>query len=319
MTLAPFPLDRRRTALAIMYRNNDFIADIVMPRRPVPGRRFTWKEYRIEDAINTLHTEVGRTGRPQQVEFGFDEHEGRCRDYALEDPVPQRDVMDSRGTDYDPLDTATQHLVNWMELDRERRVASVVFDTNSYSPSNVITLAAASDKFDNYTLDPATPANESDPVNVISEAVDSMFAPPTHMVMGRNTYRIMAQHPKIVSAFHGNEGRYGMVPPEFLGQLFQIPNVVVGQAWTNSVARGQGTSPVRLWDQDIAILRIDPTANIESGMTWGMTAQNENRQIFSYFDENIGVYGGTKVRIVESLLEVVAAPEYGFLIKAAHD
>jgi len=315
MPLAQFPVDRRRTAIAIQYTNEELISDIVLPRKPVGGERFDWKQYRLDEAFKRVDTLVGRTGQVQNVEFGFDMREGRTKDYGLQNPVPQKDI-DNSGPGYDPLDENTEHITNWMLLDRELRVVNTVFNTNNYPAGNLMTLAGA-DQFSNYTIDPTTPATESDPIGVLEEAKSVMIAKPNMAIMGENTWGWIRRHPKMISAYHGNDGRNGLVPRAFFEEMFNM-QLVVGSAWLDTNRPGMPANLSRLWDHDIALLRIDPTATVQSGMTWGLTAQWGARRTYNWFDQDIGLDGGRYVRVGEHLQEIVTAPMFGFLIKDVH-
>lgn len=297
---APFPVDRRRTAIAIAWQNNNLIADEIM-RRVRGGARFTWRKYRIGEAFRIPDTRVGRASRPNEVEFGFDEFEGATQDYGLEDPIPQKDI-DNAPTDYDPLDNATTNLTNLVMLDRERRVANVVF--NPANHANTITLAGTSQ-----FSDPA-----SDPITVIGNLLDAMVMRANTMVLGRTTFTALARHPAIVAAYHANEGGKGIVPREFIAKLFEMDRVFVGSAWADYTRRGQAPTRSRLWNQHLGLLHLDFSANLQNGVTWGMTVQNGSRVTMRWEDRNIGLKGGQRVRVGEEVEEIVTAPELGALI-----
>lgn len=316
MPLANHPVDRRRSAIAIRYMNESLIHRIVMPPVPAGGERFTWFKYRSGEAFRTVNSLVGRTGQVQDIEFGYDEVEGRTKDYGLQTPVPQKDIDNAPAGSGDILDQKTEMVTQWVELDREKRVADTVFDINNYATSNRLTLSGAG-QFSNYTLDTDTPANESNPIGVIETAKRTMLARPNLCIMGEDTWSILRQHPKLISAQHGNEGRYGLMTEEFFQEMFGM-QLVIGAARLDATREGQTPNPARLWDNDIALLRIDPTANIQSGMTWGMSPEWGARRVYRWFDQDIGLDGGQIVRVGEHCTEIVAAPDYGYIIKAAH-
>lgn len=315
--LANFPVDRRRTAIAIRYTNEEMIADRVMPRQRVQGERFTWKQYRIGEAFKRINTLVGRTGQVQDIEFGYEEKEGRTKDYGLQNPVPQKDIDNAVNSDFDPLDDNAAMVTNWVLLDREKRVADTVFNAANYAAGNVMTLSTAADKFDNYVIDETTPANESDPIGVLEEAKRVMVSKPNLAIMGEETWSKIRLHPKLISAFHGNSGRFGMVTRAFFEEMFNM-TLIVGSAWIDSARPGQTPTRSRLWNNDIALLKIDPTANVQTGMTWGMTAEWGGRKVYNWFDQDIGLDGGRYIRVGEHVSEIVTAPEYGFIIKDVH-
>ncbi|HEY9639060.1 MAG TPA: hypothetical protein V6C57_01175, partial [Coleofasciculaceae cyanobacterium] len=246
-------------------------------------------------------TRVGRTSQVNEVEFGFDEYEGTTKDYGLEDPIPNRDV-ENAPQGYDPIDHATMMLTNLVLLDRERRVAATTF--NPANHAQTITLSGSSQ-----FTDPA-----SDPVGVINNGLKSMIRRGNIIVMGEDTYTTISMHPKIVSAYHGTDGSSGVVPTDFLATLFRVDAVYVGAAWADYTRRGQTPVRTRLWNNHIALLRRDKLANLQSGATWGMTAQFGNRRTYRRDDPEIGLDGGQRVRVGESVEEIVSAAEFGSLI-----
>ena len=98
----PFPVEPQLTAIAIAYRNNKLIADEVLPRVPVSSSSFKWLEFDFSERFTLPNTKVGRTSKPNQVEFSAKEQESSVTDYGLDSPVPQDDI-DTAITGYNPL------------------------------------------------------------------------------------------------------------------------------------------------------------------------------------------------------------------------
>ena len=74
---------------------------------------------------------------------------------------------------------------------------------------------------------------------------------------------------------------------------------------------------VRVWGKSCAILHRNMNADTEFGVTFGFTAQFGNRVAGTIVDPDIGIYGGERVRVGESVKELVTAPDLGYLFSTA--
>lgn len=305
---APFTIDKRATALAMMYKNEGYIADIVMPRTSVGGSLFTWRQYRGE-AFRRQDTRVGRTGSANRSEYGYDLVEAETEDFAWEIPVPQKDVDNAAAGD-NPLDDAVPQATNVIELDREIRVAAIVQNPANYAGNTPVT--APADKFDNYS-------STTSPIVTLTNILSRMLVPANTMVMAWDKWLKLSMNPHLVRAYNGNEGGSGMIPMNFFEQMFKL-KVVTGPAWidTSSIDLPPNINMdnmVRVWSNDIALLHINPNARVRSGgATWGMTAQWMTRRSYRYSDPRMGVDGGTIVKVGEHVKELVSSKYCGHLI-----
>jgi len=302
---APFPIQADLTAIAVLYKNRSMIADLVAPRRPVGRQEFKYIKHDMSEGFTVPDTRVGRKSAPNQVEFTASEVTDSTQDYGLDDMIPQADI-DNAPPNYNPLGVATERLANLIELDREVRTAGLTFNAAHYATANKQTLSGTA-QFSDYT--------NSDPMNVIMTAMDSMVMRPNKMVIGRTAFSKLAMHPKIVKAFFGNSGDSGIASREFIAQLFELDEVIVGESFVNTAKKGQAASLARAWGKHIALLNIDNLADVSSGTTFAMTAQFGSRVAGSMADEDIGLHGGQKLRVGESVKEFITAPDLGYFIQ----
>lgn len=313
MASANFRIDPRQTLISITYENEAMVADKVLPRVRAGNKRYSYKKYRLGETYRIQNTQVGRTSRPNETEYGYDIFEGTTKDYGLEDPIPQDDIDSGENV----LDDSTVMTTEKVLLDRERRVAALVTDAGNYAYSTALVGNA---KFSNHTIDSGTPANESHPIQVIQAGIDTMIRRPNMMVLSQTVFSQLAQHPKIISAYHGNDGKYGLATVDFLKELFMLEDVVVAGAWKDTSRIGQADSVSnlsRIWGKSIALLHVNPRASLRQGVTWGLTAQWKSRTVKTMFDPDIGLEGGQRVRVGEHLDEIVTAKEFGYLIADA--
>lgn len=307
---APFPISPFLTGIAVSYRNSRLIADEVLPRVPVGVQEFKYTKYAKEDSFTIPDTKIGRTSRPNEVEFGGSEQTSATRDYGLEDPIPQADIDNSQGTQFNPLARGTELLTDLILLDREKRTGDLVFNAASYATGNKTTLAGVTQWSD------AT----SDPVSAILNALDSMIVRPNIAVFGRAVFTKLIQHSKIVAAaipLGGNADKGGIVTRQAIANLFELDDVQVGEGWVNTAKKGQAPNLVRVWGKHAAFLVRNPLATPNSGLTFGFTAQFGGRVAGSRPDENIGLRGGQRVRVGESVKELITANDLGYFFQDA--
>ncbi|MBF0415601.1 MAG: phage capsid protein [Magnetococcales bacterium] len=304
----PFPVDPQLTAVTIAYKNNRMIADDVMPRTPpVTTKQFKYNLFDLGDTFRIPETTVGRTSRPNQIEFGMSEQSGSVKDYGLDDPIPYSDIKQAP-TGYDPRAHAVMSLSDLLALDREKRVAGKVFSAANYATGSKVTLSGSS-QFSDPT---------SDPIGVVRDALDAMVMRANIMVIGRPAWSKLIRHPDILKGMHGTTGDKGIATMQYIKDLYELEEIFVGEAFANGARKGQSVSMARVWGKHIALLYRDQLANSASGRaTWGFTVQYGARVAGAIEDRDIGIEGGVRVRVGESVAEVVAAPDLGYFIENA--
>lgn len=301
-TLAPFPVDPAMTAIAIAYRNGRMIADDVLPRTPVGKQAFEWLKHSLADGFTLPDTRVGRKSAPNRVEFSASKETASTEDYALDAPIPNADIENAKGTPYDPIGQATENTTNLILLDREVRVSRIVFNEANYVADNIERSAGSSDKWSH---------PDSNPLKSIMDALDDCIMRPNIAVLGRAVSTALRRHPKIVKAFNGNSGDEGLVPLGFLAQLLELDEIFVGESRLNVARPGQAVNLQRVWGKHAAFLYRDKTAGTQSGMTYGLTAEWGSRVAGTLEDKDIGMRGGIRVRVGESVCELVTAKDLG--------
>jgi len=264
-------------------------------------------KFNLADSFTVPDTKVGRTSKVTQAEFGATAATASTVDYALDNPIPQVDIENAVGTGYDPESRGTEVTTNLILLDREVRAANLVFNATNYATANKATLAHA---WDDYSL--------STPIADITSAMDSMVMRPNILVLAQNVATALRSNPEIVKAYYGNIGDSGIAPLDFLAQLFGLDAVYVGQGFLNTAKPGQTPTVQRVWGSMAALIYRDSLASADQGVSFGLTAQFGSRIAGRIIDQDLGMRGGVRLRIGESLKELITAPDLGYLFTNAH-
>lgn len=309
MSKTPFAINPDLTSIAIAYRNKSLIADRVLPRVPVNGSTFKWTEYEKGQMMTVPHTRVSRRGSPNVVEFGGTEKESSVEDFGLDDHVPQDDIdKAANATAFDPMNTATTGLTNLIELDREVRVAKIVFDPTQYEHKAELD---ATSKWDGLNAG----GNPVDPIPVIGDALDVPLMRPNVMTLGQKVATRLRQNPNIIKAYNGTLGDTGMVPLQFLADLFELEEIIIGQSRINIAKPGQALQIANVWGNHAALFYRNPVARPERDVTFGLTAQWGDRFAGNWFSEDIGLKGGQVVRVGEQVKELIMATDCAYFFE----
>jgi len=314
---APFVVQPRLTQIAMAIKPQGMIADMVCPRIPVEAEKFIYSKMITAEMFTIPDTRVGRTSEPNQVEFGATDVTDSTEDEALDDFVPQKDIDNARGTNFDPLAVATEGTSLLIDLRREQRVASLYFTKANYNASLAATLSGNGQWSD---------FANSDPYTAIMNAFDGMLIRPNIAVLGRLTATKLRSHPKIVAAVAASSGvgvataASGKVSLRGLADLLELDEIYVGEPFANTAAKGQTPTYSRLWGKHAAFLRIDRNVRSVRGMampTFAFSAQFGTRFAGTILDQKRGIKGGQIVRVGEQIKELISFQDAGYFFENA--
>jgi len=308
MSKAPFPIVPAQTGIAIAYRNEEYVADMVLPRKTVDAETFKFWRYNVAEAFTIPDTRVGRKSKPNEVEFSATEDEASTSDYGLNDPIPYSDIRKAELAGYDPRLRAVEGIMDLVLLDRELRTANIVFNANTYPVGNKVTLSGVG-QWSDYV--------NSDPVSAILNALDVPMMRPNTLVFGQSPWTVFRQHPKVVKATNKNSGDAGAAAKQAVAELFEVNQIIIGKSRLNSAKKGQAASLARVWGKHCAMLYLNPLADNQRGITFGFTAQYGTRIAGSYEKKDIGLEGGEIVGAGEKVKELIIAADTGYFFQNA--
>ena len=311
MSTAPFPIDPVLTGITLAYRNRRFIADMVLPRlAPIGRQEFKYNKWNLENGFTLIDTKVGRKSEPNVVEFEAEEVTDKTEDYGLDDIVPNVDIENAQNTGLDPEGAAAENLTDLIMLDREQRVANLVFNAATYPAANKVQLVGVN-QWNDFV--------NSTPIADIQTAIDTPIIRPNWMTIGRLAFSTLAQHPDILKAVNRTAGDTGIARREDLAALFELDEVFVGESFINSAKPGQTVSMSRVWGKHVALTHHDPLAMqpTSNRITFGFTVQQGERVSGAMAEPKLGIRGSQRVRVGESVKELITASDLGYFIEDA--
>lgn len=306
IVLADFPTDPEQQRISLAYRNTRLIANSVLPRRIVGKQAFKYNKFPEGQFITVPSSIVSRTGTPTELELGFEAIDSSTIDHGYDALVPNADVVNAPDN-YDPIGAHTEYLTDILMLDREIRVANMVFDPANYAAANKTTLSGNS-QFSHAS---------STPISAIEDGCDACFQRPNKMVFGRAAFKAFSMHASIVAACNGNSGEKGKANKAQIAELFEMDEVLVGEGWVNVARPGQTPVKARVWGKSVLLLYANPVANLQLGVTFGLTAEFGTRVAGPMAEPKAGLRGAVRNRVGESVREVLMCPDCAFLFDAA--
>lgn len=313
---APFTVQPRLTQIAMAVKPQGMIADMVCPRIAVGSEKFIYTKMTTDEAFTIPDTRVGRTGQPNQVEFGGVDVTDSTEDFGLDDLVPNKDIKNAVGTNYDPEAAAAERVKLLVDLAREQRVSSLYFTLGTYAAALRATLAGTS-QWSDYS--------NSDPVTAILTMFDSMLIRPNMGVIGRAVWTKLRMHPKVVAAVLnqggglGGQAATGVIQRRAVADLLELDEIHVGESFYNASKKGQAAAYSRLWGKHAAFMRIDKSVRDPRAAlpTFAFTAQWGEQVAGTIQDSNIGLEGGVKVRVGEHVKELITFQDVGCFFQNA--
>lgn len=304
------------------YRNPEstYIADEVLPIVPVAAELFSADYYPIESLLVAPDNEVGRLDRPVLLDFEAKQREFKTKDYAYDAPLPNWDVQRAeqqrtgQNSGFNPEDYVVQGVTEIHTLRREIRAANVVFNPNTYLPTQRQVVAGPSQ----WT------SPTSRPIDQIMTAINAMLIRPNRLVLSRETWTGLSRNPQVVEAVKGTAAKEGVASLQQVQELLEIQKIVVGDSW-KSVSERQDLERAsaninRLWGAHAALLHVNPNVRTTTGSnlyTFGMTARWGMKKSGWIEDPDMGARGGRKVRVLEHCRELVTASFCGYFFENA--
>ena len=312
MATTAFPVNNELAAIAIGYKNRDIdlIADAVLPRVQTP-KKFAYTAYNKADGYTVPPTRVGRKSEPTMVDFGGVQVNDEVVDWGLDDLVPNDEIeawdsMQIKGAMVNPLAKSTSLLTGLILLDREIRVANTVFSAAAYAAGNATTLSGTSQWSD---------FANSNPLDAMLAALDVPLFRPNKLVLGQAAWTKLRQHPRLIQAANASAQTGGAITRQQLAELLEIKEVQVGAGFVNTAKRGQTPTFSRVWGKHAALLYVSEDMANADQPQFGFTAQWGTRIAGVKESPTTGLRGGQRVRVGESVKEVICAPDAGYFFQ----
>jgi hypothetical protein len=313
------PVDPLLTNFALEFSQSmaGKAADLLFPMKPTKGETGTYFIYDANDRFRTYGDLRADPGEANAIEWKLTSAVFAQEEYALKTHITDRErenAIDPISLDQDAAVRVTEALT----LNRELRARDLLFPTATQE-------ATVSIKWDQAS---ATPLSDNEAakqafMKLTGKEPNWLMIPPVAWKQFMNDAagtigQVLNDRLKYTMATTGKN-----ITPALVGQLFNIPNVVVPNllhstaTLTNTAQGGGGVqSGAFIWDtaanagaiKQITYLYLDPSAGAK-GMTYGMCFQSQPYTVFRYREDKLRT-DWIEASRVETFKEVATACRY---------
>lgn len=296
-------VDPALSNVSIKYTNQVFIADMVFPVLKVAKQ--TGKYY-VYDKANLRIDKTARAAGSgaNEVDHNATTSSFACDDHALKEFVAD-EIQDQADDALNPLVDATENVTEKLMLDRENTLATMLTDTAQVTQNTTL---SGTSQWSDYS--------NSDPIGDVRTARTTIhaatFRKPNTLILGKQVFDMLIEHPQIIERIKYSQ--LGVVTTELLARLFQVEQVLVGEAGANTAAEGQTDSLSYIWGKHAVVAYIAPKVSLKT-LTLGLTFTYSQRIVKRWRDED---REGTYVRIGnDNYVQKIVAVGAGYLVKNA--
>jgi len=282
------------TGISVEYTNAEYVAKKLFPVATVAAPAGRYVKYSKKNKFKVGKYIVTANSQVPQVDWvsSFDNYSVEY--HGVKKPISEiaNQWAASGAGQVQSLEVyTTKFLKNLLLLEYESAVATLATTTASYGSNHD---------------SPSTSWNESGATVIadVKDAIASCAKRPNTMVIGRQVYDQITEDSNILARIQYSER--GIITPDLLGALFDIPNVFVASAQ-------EEVGGDYLWGDNVVLAYVEPNIGPEI-LTFGLTFSPDGEDfIRSYRDETIG----RGAQVIESHWAydvVVVAREAGYLL-----
>lgn len=252
---AQIHIDQALTNLSVMYRNQTYVADRVLPILPVSKRSDKYFVYRKEDFLSP--SSAGATGvlaslrRPgteaAEIDYGLSAQNYYAEEYAYRGFVADAEIAAADNPLQPDMDQTIQ-LTERLLLDNEVAVAGMVGKRANYPSSNkaALTTGGTGTSWASYSSSNSAPF--TDIKNGKLAVIKGIAREPNTFLLSVDAARTLADHPNVkdlVKYVHQDALTISGLPKVLRGL-----NVIEGATQKNTAAEGAAYSGGNLWQAD---------------------------------------------------------------------
>ena len=299
------------------YTNNAMVASAVMPVVAVQQRSDIVGSIPMGTGLSPVDTSLaGQQSMLPELRWNVASRGTyRVKDRGLRVFVPKQSTQFADAP-FEVRRRSAMILADTLELMQEITVAATLSTSGNYQSGYSSTISTSTDKWDN-------PA--SDPIDQIRQGKRKLLrgnGTKVKLVMGVDVFIALQKHPKILASIYGRASTSAGATPlsvtkELLAALFQVDEVVVGEAKYNSANDGATIVLADVWSGFAALVVVvdAPSALNTAGFGYQLRLGQVAMKTQFIPDLLPGIDGGEHCKVTHSTDEFITSAygAYGFL------
>lgn len=295
--------------ISIAYRNEDYIAEKILPTVPVQKDTAQIATYgmdnlRIEEALRAQGAGANEVNHSVTIGAHY-----ILQDRALKEFVSQEE-MDNADKPITPKQDATENLTDRLQVIQEKSLADLMADTAIITQNTTLSGTDQWSDFDN-----------SDPYDDIKTAFESVRSGsgklPNTLVMSYAVMMTLITHPATLDRLPNVTTITADSAITALKLAFpNIKNVWVGSAQYNSAAEGVTAALADIWGKHFWVMYVEPRPSTKMrsfGFTYQKVGSNRTVEVLPYDHDRKGQFVRVNHKYDQKLIDNKCA----YLIKNA--
>lgn len=288
--------------LAIAYRNDDYIADLLVPAVPAPKHADIYYKFDKRNFTSYPDDALAHDGLPNQITRNLATDTYLTEDKGLADRI-SKNTLDNQDAVLDEFADVTSNVMEGILFKREQRVASLLTTGANYG-SNTTSVTAWGN-------------SQGDPIGDVLAAHRARWngrgPGEINGFCSYDMYDTLARHDKLLNLFVYNGRASGLVTSQMIAQVFQLDNLYVGKARHDTANIGQAADYSRIWPDVFGIVRTMKTPS-KRNASFAARFEHVKPKSVIKFEILHGVSGTWDVQVKLSDVLKILAPDTGYLL-----
>lgn len=301
-------IDKALTNMAMGYRPDGFIADMLFPIVPVQKQSDIYTIFSRADKLRRQTTRRAPGNEARRIEQSVSSDTFFCKNYALKSPVTLEDRENADPILLEGIVNGRAELVlDGLYLDWEVRVANQVT-----SGSNVGSYYATTSGW-NVTQ------GDGDPLADVFEDIDNVWNStgkrPNRVVYGKDAWESFRKHKNVRNIINGVNNGGGYVTRQQVAALLEVDEILVGGAFQNTGDENLAEALETIWSDNV-LTYFAPSAPTMDRPSFGYSFRWSRPNIPAMAIERHPFDSKTKSEEVEAGYyqdEKITGAEYGVL------
>lgn len=294
--------------MSIMYKNDEYIGEQLMPVVPVVHRSDKFPTYSKRNRAAVPSDVVSGKSQVNEITESRGSDNYSVTDYALQNWVEQT-TIENQDSPFDELLDITESVNEGLALNREIRIAAILTSTSNFG-TNYTTLAGA---------DQWNSGAGGNPIKNIQDALAACWSgagPGDFMgYCSLDVWNVLARHAQNLDLFKYTVP--GLTKMDKLAQELGLAKILVGAARKDTANAGQTASYSRIWGKHFGVVRVARRPTLRNA-AFGYTPRMKNDPTTQqWFDKSAGAKGAYFSKVAVSEQHKVCASDTGFLLENA--
>lgn len=296
--------DTALSTMSVMYGNDDFIGDLLMPTVYTGGKlSAVYFKYPRRERLAAPDDKVGDRSDVNEMNSSREKVSVSLQGRALQEWVSE-DTINNQDAPLNELMDAQEQVLYGLALKREKRIAALMQSTASYGSGFYSTPSTLWD------------ASGSTPIkDVLAGKAATWPGRGAGRYIGAcslDVYNVLREHPSVLDRVKYTGGDPALVTRQALASLFGLDDILIGAAREDTANEGQTEVDARIWGKNFIIARVAPASIRNAG--FGLQFMDKPTRQIMWYDQRPGVDGGYFTKASNHDLQAVIAGDTSYLL-----